>query len=377
MADNELKKMSYEDYLANVINNAGTNYNTAVENAAIARDKQIGAANNYYQRALSQYGKQAESLSASGLQGSGFSKYLDSKAYAQKQADINAAYQTEANTVAAAQATRDAAQLEAKGLMADYLAQQEANRVNAYNNLYGNLAGYNGNDIRNIAAANGITDEAMINQLIEAKQRGVYNDFSGSSYTMKELDAALASGNLSQPDYDKLKEGVYKIPDNITENYFTDEEGKLKSYATANQELEALEAAGVDTNKARELFDKVYGVHTNTVVGEDELVVRKANRGGDGKSGANVVIDIGDQTFRLEFKGGESADENVKNAAKTVTSNIFAYGNKIYYKNNDKVYELKGLAGGNKSANVYNYILSILKGTATAAKTKSAVKNPS
>lgn len=376
MADNELKKMSYEDYLTNVINNAGTNYDTAVKNAAIARDKQIGAANNYYQRALSQYGKQAESLSASGLQGSGFSKYLDSKAYAQKQADINAAYQTEANTVAAAEATRDAAQLEAKGLMADYLAQQEANRVNAYNNLYGNLSGYNGNDISNIATANGITDEAMVNQLIEAKQRGVYNDFSGSSYTMKELDAALASGNLSQSDYDKLKEGVYKISDNITENYFTDEEGNLKSYATANQELEALEAAGVDTTKARELFDKVYGVHTHTKVGEDELVVRKANRGGDGKSGANVVIDIGDQTFRLEFKGGESADENVKNAAKTVTSNIFAYGNKIYYKNNDKVYELKGLAGGNKSANVYNYILSILKGTATEAKTKSAVKNP-
>lgn len=149
------------------------------------KNQNIINAQNTYRNTLSTYGANAEALSRMGLQGSGYGKYLDSQAYAQRQSAINA-------------------------------ANAEA-RAMHYKKLSDALTNLTVADINRLGVDYELTAD-QISSLKEAKKSSVYNELSQRDYTAEELEARM--GDLRMTDYERLKENLYNPKDDISEVSF-------------------------------------------------------------------------------------------------------------------------------------------------------------
>lgn len=340
------KQMTYEEYLTNVKNAANTAYGNAETAANGTFQSALNTANANYNKAKAEYGANAEALGGMGLRGSGYSDYLNSQAFAQKQSAYNNANFSLQAALDEAAARRDATILEADGLMAQYLQQQEANRLNAFNTLMGNIGAYNSiGDIKALADANGITDTDMLNKLAASRSGYIRNNLTGTQYTKKQLDELYNNGNgeLTQTDYDALLNGIYNVSVNdISAGTFidNDNDGEYLDYAKAKEMLDYFKTAfGEDSGqakKAQEEFDKLYGVKT---VGVTYL---KGDGNNPGNAGNNFKVEDGEgNEYKVEYSGNKG-DASVKQVATNYDDGaVFKYRGVLYIKRGNEVYEIK------------------------------------
>ena len=322
--------MSYEEYL-------NSQKQTAIDNAAAARNRQINAAQVGYDQARATYGSQAAALSGMGLQGSGYSQYLDSQAYAQKNAAIANAYKTEAKAVDTAEsAYNDAYQL--------YLQQQEQNRATAFADMVKNIDGYSLGDIKYIGDQYKLTDD-QIKYLAN-------NALGRNQYTVSDLDSVkgIIGEDAYKTYYDKLVNMDIDTGENAF-NYINDA-GENATYSAdeAKQMIDNLEARGVNPetiSALRARYDSVYKIKALN----GAKVVNAGDRGW--KEGDNFRIEDADGYWHKVESGGEVTDANVLSLAAGLDSGTaFSYQGTIYVKSNGKVYKVKARPGGTSFANL-------------------------
>lgn len=153
--------MTFEEYLASIKTNADTQYNSAVSSAETERQRAVVDARNNYDQSRSAYGSNAAALSAMGLTGSGFSGYLDSKAYAQMQGDVNAAARNKQLAVNNAESIKSNAYAQADAMRMDYLNQKETNKNNMYQSILSNIDAYTPEQITDLAQQYGFSTEEL------------------------------------------------------------------------------------------------------------------------------------------------------------------------------------------------------------------------
>lgn len=327
LVTNPNPKLKFEDYIATLKGYADTTYNQAVENAEINRQKEVLAAGNAYRSALANSGAKAQALSSMGLTGSGYSTYLDSQAYAQKQGAVNSAYQNEQNAINQAQAAKDTAYMNAEGLYVDYLQKQETNRKNAYQGIYDKLSTLSLSDIDRLGATMGL-DQTDIDALKTAKNDMTYASLLGSDYGQVTLDNLVRTGQLYADGsaYNDLKNNMITLTSTQIDHLFDGVD-----YKEAKATLEDMERSGIDVTAVKEKFNNTYNPITANVTFKKDggLKVRT------GKAGNNIKLEGEDGTiYRVQYNGDTLSDEN--NVAKTLPSGtVFMYNGVIYIKQSD------------------------------------------
>ena len=333
--------MSYEEYL-------NSQKQTAIDNAATARDRQINAAQVGYNQARSVYGSQAAALSGMGLQGSGYSQYLDSQAYAQKNAAIANAYKTEANAVNAAESDYNKA-------YQNYLQQQEEGRTKAFSDVIQDIGSYSLSDIDYLNGVHKFTPD-QIKYLTD----GI---LKGGNYTKADLDNAKGKGYIDQPTYDTYAESL-KNTRFDTEKLFLKDDGSKMDKDQAMKVINGLEAIGYSPEaiqEARDAFAVQYGsgIRWNNdngflFFGSTEV----------GKKGNNFsVVDADGHKYRVQYDSGK-IDHDTKiyeNAPINVNHAVFAYDGQAYIVMNKEVYRIGARDNTYKDGSEYGYAALLKK----------------
>jgi hypothetical protein len=322
--------MSYEEYL-------NSQKQTAINNAATARDRQINAAQVGYNQARSVYGSQAAALSGMGLQGSGYSQYLDSQAYAQKNAAIANAYKTEANAVNAAESAYNNA-------YQGYLQQQEQNRATAFADMVKNIDGYSLGDITYLGGAHKLGND-QIKYLVQ-------NALDRDQYTATDLEdvRGIIGEDTYKAYYDKLVNMDINTGDDAFYEFDEDGNPKLVSADRAKNYIDYLEQRGVKpetVSALRAKYDDTYKIKTLDGATVDNM----GSRGW--VDGDNFHIEDSDGYWHKVQSGGEVTDSGILELAKDLGSGtVFSYQGEIYVKSNGKVYKVKARVGGTPFANL-------------------------
>jgi hypothetical protein len=322
--------MSYEEYL-------NSQKQTAINNAATARDRQINAAQVGYNQARSVYGSQAAALSGMGLQGSGYSQYLDSQAYAQKNAALANAYKTEANAVNAAESAYNNA-------YQGYLQQQEQNRATAFADMVKNIDGYSLGDITYLGGAHKLGND-QIKYLVQ-------NALDRDQYTATDLEdvRGIIGEDTYKAYYDKLVNMDINTGDDAFYEFDEDGNPKLVSADRAKNYIDYLEQRGVKpetVSALRAKYDDTYKIKTLDGATVDNM----GSRGW--VDGDNFHIEDSDGYWHKVQSGGEVTDSGILELAKDLGSGtVFSYQGAIYVKSNGKVYKVKARVGGTPFANL-------------------------
>ena len=348
----ETKDMSYEQYILSLKSKADDTYKRSIINAQ-----------NTYDHSRSAYGEHAAALGNMGLTGSGYSQYLDSKAYAQRSADMNAAGAVRADAYAKADAQYmdylNQKETEAK----NEALQKETNAKKAYMSIYEALAkdasSYSTADIDRIGAEMGLTPE-QISGLKDVKNEKIL-----SSNTYKKDDLLEMFGSEDDPRYQEYFKKIQDEADSIDASWFYDEEGNLTPKAKNQSLIDELKNAGANVDKAQELLDKIYAAESILSNG----VTFKRDTGWDGQEvgqmGNNIVLEDGDgNKYRVEFSGLTASDE-VKGYAEAKglkENDVFMYDNKVYVIVNGKYYEVRKRENSTGAwANSWNNLVKRLK----------------
>lgn len=301
----ETPKMDFEQWYQNTKKNAETDRQKAVVNAR-----------NNYEHSLSAYGSNAAKLGNMGLTDSGYTKYLDSQAYAQMRADQNAAAATKAATIADADAK-----------YTEYLDTQETTRKNAYSSILSEI----------------------------------------DNYTDAQIDALGKQFGFSSPEISALKtartDAIKQEASTAGVESFKDDDGNLKPKNEVQAEIDRLTAAGVDTANVQKTFDSLYKVYTKDSItfNQDGGLMERA-----GTKGNNISLTgRGDKKYRVQYSG-EKGDANVKAVAQNLPANtVFMYNGVVYLKySNGECYgiEARPHFGWEKH---YNELVKELKGETT------------
>ena len=336
--------MTYEEYILSIKSNADNMYKQQIADAELQRQKEVIAANNAYNSSRVNSGANAAALSAMGLSRSGYSDYLESQAYAQKQGAANLAYQNKQSAINQAQSIKNNAYQQADGLYADYLGQQEVNKNNAYANIYSNLGTYSLNDIERLGATMGL-EQTDIDALKSAKNELTYASLLGSEYGQKTLDNLVGTGNLyaDSPEYNALKNDMIKIDASDLPNMF-----KNQSYDVSKSSLERLKPLVDDATYAEleKQFNADFGVTTNGVTLKQGTILKK-NAGKDGRA---ISVKKGEDKYTVTYSGGKLGGELKKAAdAQNISNNeVFKLGGKLYIKIDGTYYGLDKASLTNK-----------------------------
>ena len=317
--------MTFEEYILSVKSKADDQYKRDILNAK-----------NAYEQSKSAYGAQAAALGNMGLTGSGYSDYLDSKAYGQMQADKNAAARTREDTKLATDAQ-----------YMDYFKQQESNKQNAYTSLYSAID-YNTTeaDIDALGAAYGLSSEQIANLKKAREDRVIAALDAASDYTVADLKRLLGE------NHPRYKEYFAKMADNagLSEASFYTDDG-LEEPETALQVINDAIARGADKDTLMGYYNKLYTIGTTASDGGTVKLTDKGSAFKAAKEGDNYkLVYTGPNGNEVVFKvqnGGkvEASDEDkgVLTLSKTVTDNtVFYYNGKLYLKHGEGVYRVEG-----------------------------------
>lgn len=333
----ETQPMSYEEYILSLKSKADDTYKRSIINAQ-----------NTYDHNRSAYGENAAALGNMGLTGSGYSQYLDSKAYAQRSADMNAAGAVRADAYANADAK-----------YMDYLNQKETNAKNAYMSLYEALMAnpdtYSSDDISKLGGMMGISGDD-ITGLNDVRIEKI---LANGTYDKDKLLEMFGSENDPRYTeyYNKLVSEAKSIED------FTDADGSLMDKKTAQAIIDNMKDLGVDTTEIQKKFDSQYKVNDVGI---------KFNKDGGidnpGKAGNNMsVVDKDGNKYRVEYTGNTVSDA-VKNLGKSVDDNtVFKYDGSLYVKVNGVIYSIGARPAWQGH---YNELLKQFDDTKTEGSTK-------
>ena len=381
------KPLTFEEWYANTKDSANKAYSYNVANAQTNRDQAYINAQNAYDQSKSEYGSNAAALGAMGLTGSGFSDYLNSRAYAQKQGDINAANRTYQTSVDTAAIARDEAIADADYKYMQYVEQKDTEKKGAYSTLYNAIladpTAVSDVYLNNMAAQYDL-DEESISQLKAARETAIgelldqvdygkdtldkYLDPNSETY-QKYLDKLITGQNVASPDF--FKESGELIDAEAAYNIYSEVKNIISErirYCNA-QAQSATDAATKSTyeaqaSKLQEQLDGLtsnynarYGVNMQAVNYQPSVVFEKDFGGGteatpgndftlthtyekNGKQDYNII--------RVEFSGKDileslSGSMTEKDAMAFTTAltekvpdgGVFAYtlsnGSKKYY----------------------------------------------
>lgn len=347
----ESKPMTFEEWYNATKRRATETYEKSVADAELERRRAVLDAGNAYDHNRSAYGDNAAALGAMGLTGSGYSQYLDSKAYADMRGDINAADRTKQISVDNAEAVRSNTEAQADNLYMDYLNRREESRTNMFNALYDNVGNLSNAAIDTLAAANGLTPEQVtflkmgrrekVSAALDAAISG------GEWYKKSDLDRLF---DQSIPDekalYDKYFAKLADTNGVIDENSFFDD-GVLKDASKIKDIIANAKESGVpdaDIKKLEEMYNKFYTVG-NTAGGGG--TVRYTGTGlKPEKEGDNFKVEWTDSTgkkliFKVENGGKVSDRDNVHSVSMGISDNtVFYYNNELYLKTSSGIYRV-------------------------------------
>lgn len=126
------KPLTYAEYMEMLKSEAEASKKEADREAEIAKERAMVDAQSSYEQNKATYGSNAEQMAQMGLQGGGYSDYLQSQAYAQKRSDVQQANAVESATKAQNRATYQDyvssinQKLAEKALYEEQLAEQRA-----------------------------------------------------------------------------------------------------------------------------------------------------------------------------------------------------------------------------------------------------------
>lgn len=314
--------LSFEEYVLSLKSKADDQYKRDILNAQ-----------NTYDQSKSAYGTKAASLSNMGLTGSGYSDYLDSRAYGQMQAHKNAAIRT-----------RDETKLAADTRYMDYLNQQDSARKNAYTGLLGNIT-YNTSDadIMNLGKAYGLSDDE-INTLKQTRLDRVKAYLDSNEYDKTTLDTLFPNkGAEYDVYYNKMKDRFGEFD----ETWIYDTDGLIPKQS-AMEKIDTMKAAGFSDAEIAAAKEKVEAAYSISNGGGITFKKDNAmdNVPGDnaGHLGNNITLtDADGNKYRVEYDGTEG-NEAVKTAAKNrglKENDVFMYDNKVYIIIGGKYYGLR------------------------------------
>lgn len=306
-------KLNYEDYLTAVGQRAQDSYK-----------KEVLAAGNAYSSALSNAGANAAALSSMGLTGSGYSTYLDSQAYAQKQ-----------NAVNLAKTSLDSELNKVEGLYADYLVKKEADRQTNYANLMKDIDAYTLNDIANMGAQYGF-DEPTITALKNAKNERTAASLLGGKYYKSDIDNLVAAGVLdpNSVSYTNLLNGLKKVTSSDVSGMFNGvdyDEGKTALDGVISNLDSEKDAALIEALNAE--FDKTY---------KPRISFKKDGglRDRPGKKGNNIKLEDSDgKVYRVQYNGETLDPKNIQGTI--VDGTVFMYEGALYVRVGNKYYGIE------------------------------------
>lgn len=351
MSTEEKKPMTYEKYLESIKTGADTAYDNAKTAAKGTFQSALNTANANYNKAKAEYGANAEALGGMGLRGSGYSDYLNSQAFAQKQNAYNNAgfsYQAALDEAAARKA---ATELEADGLMAQYLQQRKTD----YENLLTNAGTYDLDTLTALMDSRGLDDTERLN---------IYNAaFANGSYTIPQLTALTNKymGTDNQSTNPTLTGAIDAAKESILDNgsisdtLFIDSAGKSLPYTDAKTVLDNIKTTygeSTDENspyqKALSQFNNLYGVTAPS----KKIKYSGGDVNGSPEAGDNIrVKDEDGKKYRVEFAGESSAD--AYNAAKSKgigDGQVFKYGSDYYIIYQNTAHKIRERRGSNGSS---------------------------
>ena len=331
--------MSFEEYILSLKSKADDQYKRDILNAK-----------NAYEQSKSAYGAQAAALGNMGLTGSGYSDYLDSKAYGQMQADKNAAARTREDTKLAADAQ-----------YMDYFNQQEANRTNAFTTLYSAIDQTTSEaDIDALAKAYGLSEE-QIASLKAARNSRVNAWLTENGYDKNTLDQLFPNGGAEYDAYyQKLKDKSEEVFKNTSAADFSG-----MTSAESQELIDEFKANGIDVTTLQKEKDKLYNVGLQADGGgvkyENTGSAFKPDKKGDNFKVVNTNSAGEKHAFKVE-NGGKVSEEDpdaaVLNVSNSVSDNqVFYYNGSLYLMYKSNVYRVVG----RNNPEEYNALLSLFE----------------
>lgn len=320
-------KMPFEQWYESTKKGAHDTYDKTVADAETARQKSVVNARNSYDHAVSSYGSNAAALGNMGLTGSGYSAYLDSKAYAQMRADQNAAAAVKQSAVDNAEAIKAGKIADADARYMDYLNQQEALKKQetankealaneSYTNMLSNIGRYTSGNISNLGKYYGLSNE-QINELQAARVENAKQLLDSSDgYSKTDLDRLFDTSNpeektLYDTYYDKLKNETQGYISGMTAESFAGMTSEEARTLIGQYEQSGL---GIDVSQAQAAYNAAYKLHTN-----GSVTLHKEKGGGD--DGDKIKVKVNDEKYTLRYEGDETL---VTSLTKDKTANEIA-----------------------------------------------------
>lgn len=373
----ETPKLGYTEWLDLQKTNIAQAYEDAKKAAETQRQRAVHNAGGMYQQALSQYGANAAAMSAMGLTGSGYTKYLDSQALAQKQGAINAANSDYQSALSSADATKRSAENEVAGLYAQYLENAEntpntketgVDPYKVFTEIYNNIDAYSIADIDRLTRNAGLAaDSQYVKDLKEKRTQEVLATLASGKYDKAFLDTLFKIGDMDVPSYREWIAKLYgddpaevlkkndeeyntwlskktneqieasQVMQNIDTgvNAFLNENGNgYLSPNEANQEIENMKQNGATPAQIEALQASYAQLYTPAVSSGVKFL--KDND----LSGGRITLTNSDGTKKYKVRAGEElTDPTVVQSVQN--GQVFTYRGGVYVKYNDKCYAIE------------------------------------
>lgn len=222
------KPLTYAEYMEMLKSEAEASKKEADREAEIAKERAMVDAQSSYEQNKATYGANAEQMAQMGLQGGGYSDYLQSQAYAQKRSDVQQANAVESATKAQNRATYQDyvssinQKLAEKALYEEQLAEQRAyeekqtaqNRKDSlYASIWENATNpdntYTAEAIRAIGEEYGLSDaqiESLTNIALISQSSKSTADTETSSQLLAQVIGDIASGVADKDYIDAMKD---------------------------------------------------------------------------------------------------------------------------------------------------------------------------
>lgn len=339
----ETQPMSYEEYILSLKSKADDTYKRSIINAQ-----------NTYDHSRSAYGENAAALGNMGLTGSGYSQYLDSKAYAQRSADMNAAGSVRADAYANADAKYMDYLNQKETNAKNEALQKETNAKNAYMSIYEALTKdattYSSADIDRLGAQMGLTPE-QISGLKDVRGEQVVKYLDNNDYSKETLDQLFPEGGDAYQNYlnklitdatDTVSADMFKGYDQATSSPTYNSVKNLIESQIANTEEGSEERASLE--KTLETLNNAYNSAYNNPLSVSSNIKFNANNINAKNFADGDRFTITDGNTKYVVDGAGEADENVKTLARNNSIEdgvVFKYGGDYYIRVGDNYYKFK------------------------------------
>ncbi len=222
-----------------------------------------------------------------------------------------------------------------------------------------------------IEDTNGLTPEEAQNERRDVYLKDI--DTYGT-VDVDRLNEDLASGKITQAAYGDIKERWNNRNEPSVDSFF-DGEGRMYNKSAAKETLDNILKQPLLSAENKSAIQAIY----NSLYSPVTMDVTFNNDGGwwifgstdTGANGNNFsVITSGGTKYRVEY-GGEATDTNIKEVGESVgDGQVFGYQEKLYIKQNGKVYKLKERS--NTYGDHYDALYNIFFGSGDPTSVQSA-----